>query len=51
MGGREGAELAEVIRVASVESFQVVAIVPVLLIPVFLGIWGYDRYRSRHATA
>jgi fucose permease len=46
----QGDELVEVIRVASVESFQVVAIVPVLLIPIFAGLWMFDRYRSSHAT-
>ena len=33
--------LAAVIRTASVESFQVVAIVPLLLVPVFIGIWFF----------
>ncbi len=38
-----GAELDAVIRYASVESFQAVAIVPLLLLPVFGLIWWYDR--------
>lgn len=44
-------ELAEVIRVASIESFQVVAVVPVLLVPVFIGLWCVDVYRSKYAAA
>lgn len=46
----QGPELVEVIRVASIESFQVVAIVPVLLVPIFAGLWMFDRYRSANAT-
>jgi fucose permease len=45
-----GDELAHVIRVASIESFQFVAIVPLLLVPVFAGIWIFDR-RRQVATA
>lgn len=35
--------MVEVVRYASVESFQSVAIVPLLLLPVFGVIWLYDR--------
>ena len=42
----EGAELAEIIRVASIESFQFVAVIPVLLVPIFIGIWCFDRFRG-----
>jgi MFS family permease len=38
-----GAELERVMRIASVESFQVVAIIPLLLLPVFGLIWFNDR--------
>ena len=38
-----GEELQEVMRVASVTSFRAVAIVPVLLLPVFGIIWWLDR--------
>lgn len=41
-----GAELAEVIRYASVESFQSVAVIPLVLIPVFGAIWLYDRSKG-----
>jgi hypothetical protein len=37
--------MEEVIRYASVESFQSVAIVPLLLLPIFGAIWFYDRSR------
>lgn len=38
----------EVVRYASVESFQSVAIVPLLLLPVFGVIWLYDRKSGLH---
>lgn len=38
--------MQEVIRYASVESFQSVAIVPLLLLPVFGIIWLFDRKKS-----
>ena len=41
-----GPELDEVIRFASVESFQAVAVVPLLLLPVFGAIWLYDRRQA-----
>jgi hypothetical protein len=41
-----GSELAEVIRFASVESFQAVAIVPLILLPVFGFIWWRDHRRG-----
>ncbi len=40
--------MTEVIRYASVESFQSVAFVPVLLLPVFGLIWLLDRRRGGH---
>jgi fucose permease len=41
--------MQEVVRYASVESFQAVAIVPLLLLPVFGLIWLFDRRRGGHA--
>jgi len=41
-----GPELDEVLRYASVESFQSVAVVPLLLLPVFGAIWFFDRRRG-----
>ena len=35
--------MTEVVRYASVESFQVIAYIPLLLLPVFGSIWLYDR--------
>jgi MFS family permease len=50
-----GEELAEVMRIASVESFQAVAIVPLVLLPVFGIVWWRDRrsggYRPVSLTA
>jgi len=48
-----GPELDEVLRYASVESFQSVAVVPLLLLPVFGAIWFFDRRRHAepHAVA
>ena len=40
--------MQEVLRYASVESFQSVAIVPLLLLPVFGLIWLFDRKRGGH---
>jgi MFS family permease len=42
------AAMEEAVRYASVESFQAVAIVPVLLLPVFGAVWLYDRARGGH---
>jgi MFS family permease len=39
--------MAEVVRYASVASFQSVAVVPVILLPVFGVIWMFDHVRSR----
>ena len=44
-----GEELSEVMRVASVTSFRVIAIVPVLLLPVFGLIWWLDKRRGGYA--
>ncbi|WP_372779702.1 sugar MFS transporter [Litorivivens sp.] len=38
-----GAEMQEVLRYASVESFQAVALLPLLLLPIFGFIWWRDR--------
>jgi len=43
LAAMSGAELAEVMRVASVESFQAVALIPLILLPVFGFIWWRDR--------
>lgn len=43
-----GDAMIEVVRYASVESFQSVAIVPILLLPVFGLIWLVDRKRGGH---
>ncbi|MEH6605473.1 MAG: MFS transporter [Pseudomonadales bacterium] len=43
--------MTEVVRYASVESFQSVAIVPIVLLPVFGAIWLYDRSRAKSAQA
>jgi MFS family permease len=43
LAGLSGDALAEVVRYASVESFQSVAIVPLILLPIFGAIWMYDR--------
>jgi hypothetical protein len=42
----QGSELAEVIRVASVQSFQFVAFIPVILVPIFILIWFFERRTS-----
>lgn len=41
-----GPELDEILRFASVESFQAVAFVPLLLLPVFGFIWWKDRHSA-----
>ncbi|MFK8048080.1 MAG: sugar MFS transporter [Halioglobus sp.] len=46
LAGLSPEAMEEVIRYASVESFQSVAIVPILLLPVFGAIWIYDRSRK-----
>jgi len=45
--GLSGPELDEVLRYASVESFQSVAVVPLLLLPIFTIIWLRDRRVNR----
>ena len=45
LAGLDPSTLAEVTRYASVESFQAVAYVPLLLLPVFGAIWLHDRRR------
>tara|TARA_R110002110_G_scaffold415561_2_gene650948 strand:- start:175826 stop:177148 length:1323 start_codon:yes stop_codon:yes gene_type:complete len=40
--------MTEAVRYASVESFQSVAIVPLLLLPVFGAIWLFDRRNGGH---
>ena len=46
LGSLGAEELAEVMRIASVESFQSVAIVPLMLLPVFGLIWWRDYRRG-----
>jgi hypothetical protein len=46
LAGLSPEAMQEVIRYASVESFQSVAIVPLLLLPVFGVIWLADRRRG-----
>jgi hypothetical protein len=41
-----GDALAQVLRAASIESFQAVAVVPLILLPVFGAIWIYDRRKK-----
>jgi MFS family permease len=41
------AQLADVTRLASIESFQAVAVIPLVLLPVFGLIWLYDRRKRR----
>jgi MFS family permease len=45
LAGLSPEAMTEVVRYASVESFQSVAIVPLLLLPIFGAIWLYDRKR------
>jgi len=42
-----GAELDEVLRFASQESFQTVAYIPLILLPIFGWIWWSDRARTK----
>ena len=44
-----GDELATIIRVASVESFQVVAVIPLALVPVFAILWMRERSQQQAA--
>jgi MFS family permease len=43
LAGLSPEAMAEVLRYASVESFQSVAVIPLMLLPVFGAIWLYDR--------
>ena len=43
--------MIEVVRYASVESFKFVAIVPLLLLPVFGCIWLYEKQRAKASLA
>jgi hypothetical protein len=47
--GLEGPALAEVLRAASVASFEAVAVIPLILLPIFGAIWWNDR-RTRRAA-
>ena len=42
----EGEALADVLRIASTQSFQIVAVIPLCLIPVFAILWFVERRRS-----
>lgn len=46
----KGEALDEVLRYASVESFQSVAFVPLILLPIFGGIWLYERRKAKQAA-
>ena len=48
LAGLSPEAMTEVVRYASVESFQSIAIVPLLLLPVFGIIWIYDRSKGGH---
>lgn len=39
--------MEEVTRIASVESFQAISIVPLIILPVFAIIWAYDRFNNK----
>ncbi len=41
-----GVAMEEAVRIASVESFQSIAIIPLLLLPVYGAIWLYDRKKG-----
>jgi len=45
-----GEAMAEVVRIASAESFQATALIPLLLLPVFGLIWWHDRRTGRAAV-
>jgi MFS family permease len=47
--GLEGPALAGVLRAASVASFEAVAVIPLILLPIFGAIWWNDR-RTRRAA-
>ena len=46
----EGEALAEVLGIASTQSFQIVAVIPLCLIPVFAILWFFER-RGRYVDA
>jgi MFS family permease len=48
LAGLSPEAMEEVVRYASVESFQSVAVVPLLLLPVFGVIWVFDRRNGGH---
>ena len=50
LGSLSADGLAEVSRIASIESFRAVSYIPMLLIPIFALIWWFDRRRSRHVA-
>ncbi len=43
--------LAEVTRIASIASFQFIAFIPLLLVPILSAIWINDAFRGRNTTA
>jgi hypothetical protein len=43
--------MASVTRLASIESFQVVAVIPLVLVPIFGLIWWTDRRTAQRAQA
>lgn len=46
LAGLSPQAMEEVVRYASVESFQSVAVVPLILLPIFGAVWIYDSLRS-----
>ncbi|MED6341040.1 MAG: MFS transporter, partial [Pseudomonadota bacterium] len=46
----QGGALAEVVRLASIQSFPIVAIIPLVLVPVFAVLWFMER-RGQHDNA
>jgi hypothetical protein len=45
------AEMASVTRLASIESFQAVAVIPLVLLPIFGLIWWTDRRGRRRVSS
>jgi hypothetical protein len=44
-------EMASVTRLASIESFQAVAVIPLVLLPIFGLIWWTDRRTAQRTQA
>ena len=50
LAGLSGEQLEEVLRYASVESFQAVAVLPLILLPIFGAIWLRDLKQGGHSA-